>query len=119
MDDWESILRQAIPYFKFPRCSLAIDRTTKTFIDPKMSEAEVQILAVYMKDAWIKRTISTWENVKPQYDERDFSQANLLKQLVNMQNTVKTEAQELEAIYYRTPDKKPYRFSRLAGGNRG
>jgi hypothetical protein len=47
--DWRSFLDQAIPYFKFPRCSLLIDEITQTFVDPKMSNDEVAILATYMK----------------------------------------------------------------------
>lgn len=83
-----------------------------------MSEEEVQILSVYMKQAWVNRTIDHWENIKPQYSEKDFSQANLLKTFLSLKQSVKEEAKELEALYYRTPDKKPFRFSRLAGGNR-
>jgi hypothetical protein len=30
-------------------------------------------LATYMKCEWLNRTILTWENVKPLYEERDFS----------------------------------------------
>lgn len=117
--DWRSFLEQAIPYFKFPRCNLTIDETTQSFTDPAMSQAEVQILSVYMKQAWVNRTIDHWENIKPYYDEKDFSQANLLKTFISLKQSVQEEAQQLEALYYRTPNKKPYRFSRLAGGNRG
>lgn len=117
--DWRSFLAQAIPYFKFPRCSLAIDEQNQVFIDQNMSEEEVQILSVYMKQAWVNRTIDHWENIKPYYDEKDFSQANLLKTFISLKKSVKEEAQELEALYYRTPGKRPFRFSSLAGGNRG
>jgi hypothetical protein len=34
-----------------------------------------------MKVEWLNRCIMTWENVKPLYVERDFSQANLLDKL--------------------------------------
>ena len=43
------------------------------FIDKNVSNEEVQILATYMKCEWLNRTILTWENVKPLYEERDFS----------------------------------------------
>ena len=36
-----------------------------------------------MKCEWLNRSIMTWENVKPLYEERDFSQANLLDKLKN------------------------------------
>lgn len=117
--DWRSFLDQAIPYFKFPRCSLLIDEKTQTFSDPKMSGDEVAVLAVYMKQQWIKRSIDTWENIKTQYDEKDFSQAHLLNQFIKLKTQVETEAKEAEAIYYRAPNKKPFKYRRLAGGYRG
>lgn len=116
--DWRSFLDQAIPYFKFPRCSLLIDEITQTFVDPKMSKDEVAILATYMKQQWIRRSIDTWENIKTQYDEKDFSQAHLLNQFIKLKDQVATEAKELEAIYYRSPSKKPFNYGRLAGGGK-
>jgi len=37
-----------------------------------------------MKCEWLNRTILTWENVKPLYVERDFSQANLIDKFNQM-----------------------------------
>ena len=34
-----------------------------------------------MKVGWLNRTILTWEHVKPMYEERDFSEANLIDKL--------------------------------------
>ena len=73
--DLKGILEGAISWFKFPRVSL--DRDDNGFINDLDNE-EIQILACYMKCEWLNRTILTWENVKPLYEERDFSQANLL-----------------------------------------
>lgn len=114
--DWRSILNQAIPYFKFPRCSLLIDDITQTFVDPNMSEDEVAILAVYMKQQWVKRSIDTWENIKTQYEEHEFSQAHLLNQFIKLKAQADEEAKELEAIYYRAPNKRVFNFGKLAGG---
>jgi hypothetical protein len=47
--DWRAFLDSALPYFKFPRCSLEIDETTQTFTDENMDSEEVQVLAVFMK----------------------------------------------------------------------
>ena len=71
--DWRSFLNQAIQYFKFPRCSLVIDDVTQTFKDSNMSSEEVEVLATYMKQQWLKRTVDSWENIKTQYEEKDFS----------------------------------------------
>lgn len=116
--DWRAFLNAALPYFKFPRCSLDIDETTQTFIDPKMSQQEVNVIATYMKQEWLKRTIDSWENIKTQYDEKDFSQANLLKTFIQLKDQVITEAKFLESVYYRSINRKPFNFRRLAGGKR-
>jgi hypothetical protein len=38
-----------------------------------MSQDEVQVIATYMKYEWLKRTVDSWENIKTQYEEKDFS----------------------------------------------
>lgn len=117
--DWRSILNSAIPYFKFPRCGLEIDEEKQIFIDENMSQDEVQVLAVYMKQEWLKRTIDSWENIKTQYEESDFSQANLLKNFISLRQQVIIESKFVESVYYRSIKKKPFKYSRLAGGNHG
>ena len=116
--DWREFLNSAIPYFKFPRCSLEINEETQEFVDENISQDEIQVLSVYMKQEWLKRTIDTWENIKTQYDEADFSQAHLLDTFLKLREAVKDEAKEIEAIYYRSRKKKPYKYSRLIGGNK-
>ena len=71
--DWRAFLNSAIPYFKFPRCKLDIDEENQIFIDKNMSRDEVEVLATYMKQEWLKRTVDSWENIKTQYEEKDFS----------------------------------------------
>ena len=68
----------------------------------ELSNEEIQILATYMKCEWLNRTILTWENVKPLYEERDFSQANLLDKFNQMLEKEKKNAARLEAVYYRS-----------------
>lgn len=116
--DWREFLNSAIPYFKFPRCSLEINEETQEFVDENISQDEIQVLSVYMKQEWLKRTIDTWENIKTQYDEADFSQAHLLDTFLKLREAAKDEAKEIEAIYYRSRKKKPYKYSRLIGGNK-
>ena len=116
--DWREFLNSAIPYFKFPRCSLEINEETQEFVDENISQDEIQVLSVYMKQEWLKRTIDSWENIKTQYEESDFSQANLLKTFISLRQEVKKEAEQVESIYYRSIKKKPFRYRRLAGGRR-
>ena len=124
-DEWEgwttaqvnadlfTLLEGAIARFKFPRVSL--EYTSQGFTDT-LTNDEVQILACYMKCEWLNRTILTWENVKPLYEERDFSQANLLAKFKQMLEAEEYKALKLERIYYRSYDSKPFDFQSLAGG---
>ena len=111
--DWRELLDGAIPFFKFPRVSLEIDGDY--FVDENITNNEIQILANYMKCEWLNRTILTWENVKPLYEERDFSQANLLDKFNQLLVKEEKKALSLERIYYRSVKGKPFDYSRLAG----
>lgn len=108
--DWRQILEAAIPWFKFPRVPL--DRDEKGFINTLTNE-EIQIIANYMKCEWLNRCILTWENVKPLYTERDFSQANLLDKLSKMLESERQQAKDLESIYYRSRSGRPFKFSNM------
>lgn len=111
-EDWRALLDAAIPYFKFPRVSLAIDNGE--FVDENVSNEEIQILATYMKCEWLNRTILTWENVKPLYVERDFSQANLIDKLKQLLEREEYKALKLERIYYRSRKGRPFAYGELA-----
>lgn len=112
--DWYQIMTNAVTWFKFPRVSLEFD--DNGFIDDLNNE-EIQIIADFMKCEWLNRCIMTWENVKPLYEERDFSQANLLDKLNELQEAQERKARQREANYYRSIKGKPFDFSKLAGGN--
>lgn len=112
--DWRSLLDGAIPWFKFPRVSLEIDENGY-FLDEGITNMEIQILATYMKCEWLNREILTWENVKPLYIERDFSQANLIDKLKALLEREEYKALKLERVYYRSREGKPFDFRKLAG----
>lgn len=112
-EDLQAILYGALPWFKFPRVSLDINSDNTGFV-ADLSNEEVQILATYMKCEWLNRTILTWENVKPLYEERDFSQANLLDKFNNMLAAEKKNAARLEALYYRSIKRKPFEYRQMA-----
>lgn len=109
--DWRQILEAALPWFKFPRVSLAHD--DDGFSDD-LRPVEIQIIANYMKCEWLNRCIMTWENVKPLYEERDFSQANLLDKFNSMLAAELKNAARLEAKYYRAIKRQPYDYTKLA-----
>ena len=110
-EDLRALLESAIPYFKFPRVSL--ERDDNGFLETINSE-EIQILSTYMKCEWLNRTILTWENVKPLYEERDFSQANLLDKFRVLLEREEEKARRLESIYYRSINRKPFSYRKLA-----
>lgn len=110
-EDLFTLLQAAIVRFKFPRVSL--DYTAEGFTSD-LTNDEVQILACYMKCEWLNRTILTWENVKPLYEERDFSQANLIDKFNAMLEAEQKHAARLEGVYYRSVNKKPFSYSQLA-----
>ena len=112
--DWRQIMENAISWFKFPRVSL--ERDDDGFVED-LTSAEIQIIADFMKCEWLNRCIMTWENVKPLYEERDFSQANLLDKLGNSLEQEQKKAEKRESIYYRSRNGKPFDYSKLAGGN--
>lgn len=109
--DWHTLLMGAIPQFKFPRVSLEVN--SEGFEDDLNNE-EIQILATYMKCEWLNRTLMTWENVKPLYEERDFSQANLIDKFKNNLQAEQKNAERLEAKYYRSINRQPFDYTRLA-----
>ena len=113
--DWRQILNMAIPHFKFPRVSL--EQTDEGFCG-ELGMEEIQILANFMKVEWLNRCIMTWENVKPLYVERDFSQANLLDKLNAMLKNEQANAEKMESIYYRSRKGRPFDFSKLSTNNR-
>lgn len=111
--DLEELLEIAITWFKFPRHSL---EHNELYFEDDLSIQEIQILATYMKVEWTNRCIMSYENIKPLYEERDFSQANLLDKLGDTLERERSAAKQLEAVYYRSRDKKPFSYSKLAGG---
>ena len=111
------LLSGAIAWFKFPKVSLEIEGNC--FVED-LSSLEIEILATYMKCEWLNRTILTWENIKPQYEERDFSQANLIDKLTELLEREESKAARLEKNYYRLGSGrqgKVFDYTKLAGKN--
>lgn len=114
--DFRMILNAAMPRFKFPKHDLSIE--DEHFVED-LSNAEIQILACYMKCEWLNRSILTWERIKPQYEEKDFSEANMLDKLYSALEQELKEAKLKESIYYRSIDRKPFDYTQLAGDQNG
>lgn len=123
--DWQELLRKAIFRFKYPRIKLEVEELDDEEEDSQLhryqfvndlTNDEIQLLAIYMKHEWIKRCISSWENIRQLYADKDFSQANHLDKLNKLQAAVALEVHKAEGIYDRSRDKRPADlFKKLAG----
>ena len=124
--DWQELLKMAIFRFKYPRVRLDIQEVAVTSPNPDafigyqfgedLGNDEIQMLALYMKHEWIKRCIASWENIRQLYADTDFSQANHLAKLNELQKAVAEEIHQAEGIYDRARKKRPADlFKKLAG----
>lgn len=120
--DWQELLRMAIERFKYPRVSLEVEEVDNSEDMPVMqfkeelTNAEIQMLALYMKHEWIKRCIASWENIRQLYVDSDYSQANHLDKLIKLESSVALEIHKAEGRYDRSRNHSPaVTFRRLAG----
>ena len=113
--DWKALLDSALAYIKFPRVNL-YEQDNAGFVN-QLGAQEVQLIANYMKVAWLDRDIHSWEKIRDQYGESDFSQANYLDKLTKLLETSLKTADRLQHTYYRAPNGSPFQYSKLAGDN--
>lgn len=114
-EDWRMLLNAAIMQFRYPRVSLDYDRESAVFTDD-LGNDEIQILANLMKLEWIRRCISTWDNIRQLYSDKDFSQANFLDKLNKTGEQVRDECRLMLDRYGRSTNYKPSKlFGKLAG----
>ena len=127
--DWQELLKMAIARFKYPRVSLDFEEMSDTAEDTPqlkiyqfkedLSNDEIQLLAMYMKHEWIKRCVASWEHIGQLYTSKDFSAANHLDKLNDLEFNVKREVEEQQDIYDRSRGKTPSEiFRKLAGKRR-
>ena len=119
-EDWKSILHAAIAMFKFPRFNLNYDDENEVMQD-NLTTQEIEILGNLMKQEWLDRNIHTWDQIKTMYDERDFSQANMLRQLINTYEAVVKQNYHLQKNYSRSilntaGYKQPFDYKVFGGG---
>lgn len=115
-EDLNQIALAAIPWFKFPRCSLEWDAEAEYFLDPNITNVEIQVIALFMKALWYGRVIDSWENLRPLYTERDFSPAKQLGEFRQRQDAQMKAAKDLEKVYYRSINYNPFDYKKFAGG---
>ena len=101
----KELLLSAIPRFEYPHDKnlLEPDLVNEQF-NCKLDLQEMKILATYMAVEWIGQQLASIENIRQKYSSSDFtftSQANHLKQLVELKNKYETEGQHLQRLYSR------------------
>ena len=130
--DWQQLLLMAIDRFAYPRVSLDIDEVEPVDANDQqapgikmmqftedLTNAEIQMLAVYMKHEWIKRCIADYREIGSLYTSKDFSQANHLDKLLKLEQRIELEVAHAEGRYDRSRNKSPAEiFRRLAGKKR-
>ena len=116
--DWFEFLKMASFRFRFPRKSLEYDVEQMAF-NEELDDAEIQVLAIYMKHEWVKRCVASWEEIKMLYSNKDFSQANHLDKLIKLSEQLELECVKSSATYYRSIKGRPYDYTKLAGKKRG
>ena len=102
--DWQELLKMAIARFKYPRVSLDFEEVTaaegncpqlKIYqFKEDLTNDEIQLLALYMKHEWIKRCVASWEHIGQLYTSKDFSMANHLDKLNDLEAKVLLEVEE-------------------------
>ena len=116
--DWFEFLKMAIFRFRFPRKSLEYDIDQMAF-NEELDDAEIQMLAIYMKHEWVKRCVASWEEIRMLYSNKDFSQANHLDKLIKLSDQLELECAKSAATYYRSINGRPYDYTKLAGKKHG
>lgn len=113
--DFKQLACAAMPWFKFPRCSFDLAEDGVTFLDDRVTNTEIQILAQFMKYVWYGRVVDSWENLRPYYTERDFSPGKMLAEYRGRLDKQLSDAKKLESIYYRSIKGQPFDYTRLVG----
>lgn len=121
--DWQELLKMAVERFKYPRIDLEIEEIENKNgpavilqFKEELTNAEIQLLALYMKHEWVKRCIASWENIRQLYVDSDYSQANHLDKLLKLESSVALEVHKAEGVYDRSRNHSPSSiFRRLAG----
>lgn len=104
--DLQSLLIDSVPAFEFPRQSLryVIDEDNGSHFESDLTDEELNILALLMKNAWLNRQITSIENTRQKYSGSDFkmtSQANHLAKLLELRKETRREELHMQRLYKR------------------
>ena len=102
--DAKQYLLDAIPYFEFPRFAPYDYDAEKEVYNVDLTQEEINILAILMKQAWLDRQINSIENTRMKYSGSDFkftSQANHLAKLLTLKAENHRENIHAQRLYKR------------------
>ena len=102
--DAKQYLLDAIPYFEFPRFALYDYDAEQGVYNVDLTQEEINIFAILMKQAWLDRQINSIENTRMKYSGSDFkftSQANHLAKLLNLKSENHRENIHAKRLYKR------------------
>lgn len=102
--DAKQYLLDAIPYFEFPRFALYDYNVEQGVYNVDLTQEEINIFAILMKQAWLDRQINSIENTRMKYSGSDFkftSQANHLAKLLNLKSENHRENIHAQRLYKR------------------
>jgi len=120
--DWFMLLKSAVERFMFPRVSLEYSVEAQSFTE-QLGQQEIQILAVFMRNEWLKRALYSWSLIRQEYSTKDFqltSQANHMDKLKQSVDLSDYECKHMINLYSRVIEHKPVDWTaKFAGGNYG
>ena len=76
----------------------------KSRFNVELSQEEINILALLMKQGWVQRQVSSIENTRMKYSGADFkmtSQANHLSKLLSLLNEARRDSFHMQRLYKR------------------
>lgn len=76
----------------------------RSYFNADLSEEEINILALLMKQSWVQRQVTSIENTRMKYSGSDFkmtSQANHLSKLLNLLEESKRDSFHMQRLYKR------------------
>lgn len=102
--DSKQYLLDAIPDFEFPRFALFDYDVDNNCYNVDLTDEEINIFALLMKQAWLDRQINSVEMTRMKYSGADFkmtSQANHLSKLLQLKSDVAHDIRHAQRLYKR------------------
>ena len=103
------LLLNAIPWFEFPRVNLNDYDYEQACFNTKLSNEEINILAIYMIIGWIDQQLASTEIIRMKYSASDFkftSQANHMSKLSSLRDKYIQTGFHLQRLYKRRKQDK-------------